>query len=216
MKNRSLSLFAGLLLALPLFGQAPLPDGSLRFLVVGDWGRRGAHHQKETADQMGHTATEMSAQFVVATGDNIYDDGVRDVDDTRDDCGDVRDQALNELVIEVRQVGQLRPDLGHDFAGVFQRVVRASPIVLMGPNNENGGIAAAVLVVRMSLSARSWLSRGMRLRSTALAVMPESALKMRGARSPKPSMSGLSRSFSIPAPPRATTPFSRGSPDSAS
>mgnify|MGYP000859597296 CR=1 FL=1 len=82
MKNRSIYLFAGLLLALPLFGRAPLPDGSLRFLVVGDWGRRGAHHQKETADQMGHTATEMSAQFVVATGDNIYDDGVRDVHDS--------------------------------------------------------------------------------------------------------------------------------------
>lgn len=82
MQRPFLSFFAGLLLALPLFGQAPLPDGSLRFLVVGDWGRRGAHHQKETADQMGRTAAEMAAQFVVATGDNIYDDGVRDVHDS--------------------------------------------------------------------------------------------------------------------------------------
>ena len=79
-----LTRLAGFLLLsiLPAFGQAPLPDGSLRFLVVGDWGRRGAFHQQETADQMGRTAAEMRAQFVVATGDNIYDDGVRDVHDS--------------------------------------------------------------------------------------------------------------------------------------
>lgn len=82
MKTRLLSLLTGLLLALPAFGQAPLPDGSLRFLVVGDWGRRGAFKQQETADQMGRTAAAIKGQFIIATGDNIYDDGVRDVHDS--------------------------------------------------------------------------------------------------------------------------------------
>lgn len=82
MNCRFRALFAGLLAALPAFAQAPLPDGSLRFLVVGDWGRRGAHHQKETAEQMGRTAAATAAHFIVATGDNIYDDGVKDVHDS--------------------------------------------------------------------------------------------------------------------------------------
>lgn len=82
MRTRLLALLTALSLVLSAGAQAPLPDGSLRFLVVGDWGRRGAHHQRETADQMGRVAAEMSAQFVVATGDNLYDDGVRDVHDS--------------------------------------------------------------------------------------------------------------------------------------
>jgi tartrate-resistant acid phosphatase type 5 len=81
MKSRLL-LVLSLFAAGSLFAQAPLPDGSLRFLVVGDWGRRGAFHQKETADQMGRTAAEIRAQFILATGDNIYDEGVRDVHDS--------------------------------------------------------------------------------------------------------------------------------------
>ncbi|GLT57328.1 hypothetical protein SLA2020_303080 [Shorea laevis] len=35
------------------FEHDPKPDGSLSFLVVGDWGRRGAYNQSEVADQMG-------------------------------------------------------------------------------------------------------------------------------------------------------------------
>jgi tartrate-resistant acid phosphatase type 5 len=82
MKTRSLALLGLLAAATSLHAQAPLPDGSLRFLVVGDWGRRGAFHQQETANQMGVTAADMHAQFIVATGDNIYDEGVRDVHDS--------------------------------------------------------------------------------------------------------------------------------------
>jgi tartrate-resistant acid phosphatase type 5 len=50
--------------------------GRLNFLVMGDWGRVGADHQKEVADQMGKTATQVRAQFIIATGDNFYPSGV--------------------------------------------------------------------------------------------------------------------------------------------
>lgn len=50
--------------------------GALNFLVMGDWGRNGADHQKDVAAQMGKTASAMSANFIVATGDNFYPSGV--------------------------------------------------------------------------------------------------------------------------------------------
>ncbi|MDI9365660.1 MAG: tartrate-resistant acid phosphatase type 5 family protein [Flavobacterium sp.] len=49
---------------------------ALNFLVMGDWGRNGANHQKQVADQMGKTAAEIKAQFIIATGDNFYPSGV--------------------------------------------------------------------------------------------------------------------------------------------
>lgn len=51
-------------------------DKALHFIAMGDWGRNGADHQKEVAQQMGKTATEINAQFVIATGDNFYPSGV--------------------------------------------------------------------------------------------------------------------------------------------
>lgn len=51
-------------------------DKALHFIAMGDWGRNGADHQKEVAAQMGKTATEINAQFVIATGDNFYPSGV--------------------------------------------------------------------------------------------------------------------------------------------
>lgn len=51
-------------------------DGALNFLAMGDWGRNGADHQKQVAEQMGKTAAEIKAQFVIATGDNFYPSGV--------------------------------------------------------------------------------------------------------------------------------------------
>jgi hypothetical protein len=51
-------------------------DKTLQFIAMGDWGRNGADHQKEVAVQMGKTATEINAQFVIATGDNFYPSGV--------------------------------------------------------------------------------------------------------------------------------------------
>ena len=48
----------------------------MNFIVMGDWGRNGADHQKEVAAQMGKTATEANVQFVVAAGDNFYPSGI--------------------------------------------------------------------------------------------------------------------------------------------
>lgn len=51
-------------------------EKALHFIAMGDWGRNGADHQKEVARQMGITATEINAQFIIATGDNFYPSGV--------------------------------------------------------------------------------------------------------------------------------------------
>ena len=50
--------------------------GALNFMAMGDWGRNGADHQKEVAVQMGKTASQIKAQFIIATGDNFYPSGV--------------------------------------------------------------------------------------------------------------------------------------------
>ncbi|AAG28815.1 hypothetical protein [Arabidopsis thaliana] len=54
---------------------APNPDGSISFLVIGDWGRHGLYNQSQVALQ------EMDINFVVSTGDNIYDNGMKSIDD---------------------------------------------------------------------------------------------------------------------------------------
>uniref|UniRef100_A0A7N0TGJ8 Purple acid phosphatase n=1 Tax=Kalanchoe fedtschenkoi TaxID=63787 RepID=A0A7N0TGJ8_KALFE len=51
-------------------------DGSLSFLVVGDWGRKGDYNQSHVAFQMGIVAEKLDIDFVVSTGDNFYDDGL--------------------------------------------------------------------------------------------------------------------------------------------
>lgn len=51
-------------------------SGSLNFIAMGDWGRNGADHQKQVAQQMGLTATASKAQFIISTGDNFYPSGV--------------------------------------------------------------------------------------------------------------------------------------------
>ncbi|KAF5750070.1 Purple acid phosphatase 3 [Tripterygium wilfordii] len=63
------------------FAHAPKPDGSLSFLVVGDWGRRGGYNQSKVALQMGNVGEELDIDFVISTGDNFYDDGLTGVDD---------------------------------------------------------------------------------------------------------------------------------------
>lgn len=49
---------------------------ALNFIILGDWGRVGADHQKQVAAQMGKTASEIKAQFIISTGDNFYPSGV--------------------------------------------------------------------------------------------------------------------------------------------
>lgn len=59
------------------------PDPQLSFLVVGDWGRDGASHQRDVATQMDVAAREFDCAGVVAVGDNFYEDGVQSIDDPK-------------------------------------------------------------------------------------------------------------------------------------
>jgi len=59
-------------------GAAGRPGG---FLVVGDWGRDGAQHQRDVAVQMGKAATELGSRFVMSVGDNFYENGVQSASD---------------------------------------------------------------------------------------------------------------------------------------
>ncbi|KAJ0692328.1 putative Acid phosphatase [Helianthus annuus] len=56
-------------------------DGSLRFLAIGDWGRRGLYNQSNVAYQMGNVGNKMDVDFIVSTGDNFYDSGLVDEHD---------------------------------------------------------------------------------------------------------------------------------------
>jgi len=49
---------------------------ALNFIAFGDWGRSGEYNQKQVAQQMGKTAKNVKAEFIVSTGDNIYPSGV--------------------------------------------------------------------------------------------------------------------------------------------
>jgi tartrate-resistant acid phosphatase type 5 len=54
---------------------------ALRFLVVGDWGRDGAYWQTHVARAMRVAARDWNTAFVVSTGDNFYEWGVKTVRD---------------------------------------------------------------------------------------------------------------------------------------
>ncbi|WP_298225699.1 tartrate-resistant acid phosphatase type 5 family protein [Acidocella sp.] len=56
-------------------------DASISFLLVGDWGRHGYHHQRNVARQMARTAREIGSAYTVSVGDNFYENGVESVSD---------------------------------------------------------------------------------------------------------------------------------------
>ncbi|EME27847.1 acid phosphatase [Galdieria sulphuraria] len=64
--------------SLPLLGRwfwfSSSPEFS--FMVVGDWGREGHHHQKRVASAMAVLARYVKPRFIISTGDNFYEDGV--------------------------------------------------------------------------------------------------------------------------------------------
>ena len=72
-------LLAPLFLAVAV-SAASAPAG-VSFIAMGDWGRKGLEHQSEVARQMAVTGAAIDSQFVLALGDNFYDDGVQSVDD---------------------------------------------------------------------------------------------------------------------------------------
>lgn len=75
--RRSLLPAAAAFAAVPAHARAP----SLDFVVIGDWGRNGRSHQRDVAQQMGHSAAAIGSRFVISVGDNFYEDGVTGVAD---------------------------------------------------------------------------------------------------------------------------------------
>eukprot|EP00948_MAST-09A_sp_MAST-9A-sp1_P000034 g34.t1 len=57
----------------------------LNFVVVGDWGRNGFCCQRDTAFEFTRAANDISADFVVNTGDNFYPYGLQTADDAQVD-----------------------------------------------------------------------------------------------------------------------------------
>ncbi|KAG2562587.1 hypothetical protein PVAP13_8KG273600 [Panicum virgatum] len=66
---------------LPRVEHPPKAGGTLAVLAVGDWGRRGQFNQTLVAQQMGVVGQKMDIDFVISTGDNIYDDGIANTSD---------------------------------------------------------------------------------------------------------------------------------------
>ncbi len=85
MIQRSLTRRSLLLGAAPALGLRSLPaqarGPALNFVVIGDWGREGHHHQTAVAAQMSRRAVAIDSQFVISVGDNFYENGVAGVDD---------------------------------------------------------------------------------------------------------------------------------------
>ncbi len=81
MPDRREVLTGAAALALGAALPARAADTAASFLVLGDWGRYGAAHQREIATAMDTVAGETAAKFVVAVGDNFYEDGVTGLDD---------------------------------------------------------------------------------------------------------------------------------------
>lgn len=51
------------------------------FFAMGDWGRDGKFNQQDVAVQMIQHAKKLKPSFVLLTGDNFYDDGVKNIND---------------------------------------------------------------------------------------------------------------------------------------
>jgi tartrate-resistant acid phosphatase type 5 len=53
----------------------------LVFYVIGDWGKMGIPNQQVVASQMNDWTKKENPKFIVSTGDNFYDVGVKDIND---------------------------------------------------------------------------------------------------------------------------------------
>lgn len=78
--RRGLIVGATCAAASPAFANVP-PPPSLNFLVIGDWGDPNEDVQRAVADGMGVTGARISSDFVISTGDNFYETGVRSTHD---------------------------------------------------------------------------------------------------------------------------------------
>ncbi|KAL9650663.1 hypothetical protein ABK040_001719 [Willaertia magna] len=64
-----------------LFKKLKEEGNVLRFVVIGDFGRRGLLNQTEVAQQMEFYCENFGCDFAISTGDNFYPSGVKDVND---------------------------------------------------------------------------------------------------------------------------------------
>ncbi|KAL8218502.1 hypothetical protein R6Q57_021906 [Mikania cordata] len=87
-------------------------DGSLDILVVGDWGRRGLYNQSHVAFQMGKIGEKLAVDFIVSTGDNFYEDGLYDEEDS------LFDESFTQVYTATSLQKQWYSVLGnHDYRG---------------------------------------------------------------------------------------------------
>ncbi|PUZ41995.1 hypothetical protein GQ55_9G548100 [Panicum hallii var. hallii] len=108
--------------ALPRLEHPARNDGTLSLLVVGDWGRGGTHNQSLVAEQMGRVGEKLGIDFVISTGDNFYDNGLKGVDD----------QAFEESFTDIYTAQSLQKPwylvLGnHDYRG--DALAQLSPVL---------------------------------------------------------------------------------------
>jgi len=59
----------------------PCNDSIVRFAVIGDWGMWGLVDQRKVAEAMANLGNSCPYDFIVSTGDNIYNNGVSAVND---------------------------------------------------------------------------------------------------------------------------------------
>lgn len=57
------------------------PKDSVSFMVIGDWGQDGIQTQVDVARQMMRNKRIFNTQFIIASGDNFYPFGVKDIND---------------------------------------------------------------------------------------------------------------------------------------
>jgi acid phosphatase len=90
-------------------------EEAAEFLIVGDWGRRGTHHQREVAAQMAKTAKRRNSRWVISVGDNFYDDGVQSTSDSH--WQESFEQVYSAAALQVPWYVALG---NHDYRGVPQ------------------------------------------------------------------------------------------------
>ena len=82
------------------------------FFVLGDWGRRGEKDQQAVANQMIAYARRRHPAFIITTGDNFYQEGVRSVTDAH------WTQSFTNVYKELTTNYDWYPVLGnHDYEG---------------------------------------------------------------------------------------------------
>lgn len=58
-----------------------VPEHSLHFFAIGDWGRQGQHNQRAVAMSMGRLARQLEPEFFLSLGDHFYPNGIASVAD---------------------------------------------------------------------------------------------------------------------------------------